>query len=395
MQRRPLRLAVLDDNLFVRTRAGQIRPVAATFHSFVEAVARCGQFERVRYLAPVRRLGAAESEPPLGPVDESIIEVVPTASFGGIADYLIRWPYLAARNWGPMDRVIADSDLLWLRLPASNALLALCAARRHQVAHFGWLAGSASEVASAQRRPLPLRWAAQAVGAVYDGVSQLAGRDGPLVRLGADMFASIVTDAEVEQTCNSTQHVRASGPWRIVWAGRMASEKGLPEIIEAVRLLLERDRDVTLVLVGDGPARAQLESAAACLPPERVEWLGYVGERATYLGLLRRADLFIYPSRADAVPKVLIEALAAGVPVVAADVGAVAEVLGHGDRGRLVPAADAAAMADAADQLLSDPHARQALRDRGLAWAAEHTAEAQAQRLVGWLQRELPQLPWQ
>ena len=154
MTTRSIRLAVLDDGLFVRTYSGEIRPISATFNRFVEAVARTGAFEHVRYVVPVRNLRIWELEPALDPVDESVLEVVPTAFFSGIADYLLRGGYLTARNSRPIDRAVAESDLLWLRLPASNALLALAAARRHGVPHFGWVAGSVGDVARAQPRPL-------------------------------------------------------------------------------------------------------------------------------------------------------------------------------------------------------------------------------------------------
>ena len=119
----PVRLAVLDDGLFVRTSAGDLRPLSATFHRYVEAVARSGAFGRVRYIVPVRHLHPREAVPPLDAVDESILEVVPTAFFRGIADYVLRAGWLAARNWPIIDGALGDSDLLWLRLPASNALV--------------------------------------------------------------------------------------------------------------------------------------------------------------------------------------------------------------------------------------------------------------------------------
>ena len=143
-------LAVLDDGQFVRTYSGSIHPVAATFHRFVEAVARSGHFGHVRYVVPVRSLRIWEDDPRLPAVDQDVLEVVPTAPFGGIADYLVRSPYLTMRNWRPINRAVADSDLVWLRLPASNAPIALLAARRQGVPHFGWVAGSVGDVARAQ-----------------------------------------------------------------------------------------------------------------------------------------------------------------------------------------------------------------------------------------------------
>jgi glycosyltransferase involved in cell wall biosynthesis len=390
---RPVRLAVLDDGLFVRTGAGAIRPLSATFHRYVEAVARSGAFGRVRYIVPVRHLHPREAVPPLDAVDESVLEVVPTAFFRGIADYLLRAGWLAAHNWPIIDGAIGDSDLLWLRLPASNALLALTAARRRGVPHFGWLAGSVRAVARAQTRAGPARWLAETVGSGYDAVSSLAGRHGPLWTLDADLFASAVTAAEVAQTA-SRPVTRRDGPWRVVWAGRMAREKRLSDLVEAVRRVRLSGHDVSLVLIGDGPARPALERALAGLPRDRVEDHGYVGERASYMNLLRGGDVLVHPSGAEGVPKVLVEAMAAGLPVVAADAGAVRELLDTGARGKLVPAGDVARLADVIAGLLDNEPERAVLREQGLAWAAEHTAEAQAGRLIGRLRDEFPQLDW-
>ena len=85
-----MKLAVLDDNLFVRTYSGEIRPISSTFSRFVEAVARSGTFEHVRYIIPVRQLRSWEVEPALDPVDESAVEVIATTFFSGIDEYLLR-----------------------------------------------------------------------------------------------------------------------------------------------------------------------------------------------------------------------------------------------------------------------------------------------------------------
>jgi glycosyltransferase involved in cell wall biosynthesis len=388
-----LRLTVLDDGLFVRTYADEVRPQSATFHRFVEAVARVGPFGQVRYVVPVRKLRIWEVEPALDPVDESVLEVVPTASFSGIADYILRAGWLTSRNWATISSAVAGSDLLWLRLPASNGVLALAAARRHRVPHFAWVAGSVEAVANAQRRAAPTRILASLVGTAYDAVTRLAGRSGPSIELGPGLFTSVVTDAEIEETRSAVREA-ATGPARVVWAGRMAAEKGLTDLVDAVRLLREGGRDVALVLVGDGPARPAVESALAVLPADRVEDYGFIGDRESYMGLLRTGDLLVHPSRADAVPKVLVEAMAAGLPIVATEAGAVREILGDGERGRLVPAGDKSALAATIGELLDDSTEREALCRRGLEWAADHTAEAEARRLIHLLKAEFPQLDW-
>lgn len=388
-----LRLAVVDDGQFVRTYAGTVHPVAATFHRFVEAVCRSGTFGQVRYIVPVRNLRIWEDDPQLPAVDQSVVELVPTAPFDGIADYLLRSPFLTAVNWVPINRAVADSDLMWLRLPASNAPLALIAARRLGVAHFGWVAGSVGDVARAQARRAPARAAALAVGALYDEVARSAERTGPVVDLGGELFNSVFTAANVEAT-RSAGPPPEGPPWTIAWAGRMATEKGLPTLFEAFRSLLESGIDAQLMLVGDGPERGVVDSLAARLPAGRVRFAGYVGNPDAYLGLLRSAHVLAHPSGAEAVPKVIGEAMAAGVPVVATPVGGVADILGDGERGRLVPVGDVAGLFRAISDLIANPAQRAALRERGLDWAADRTAERQAERMIGWLRTQFPTLPW-
>jgi glycosyltransferase involved in cell wall biosynthesis len=388
-----IRLVVLDDNLYVRTPNG-IRPRSALFHRFVEAVARTGTFERVGYLAPVRDLRPGEPEPAGQALDERVLDVTPLEYFSGIADYTARAGFMLWRNWGPINRAIAEADLVWLRLPASNALIALTAARRHHVPHFAWIAGKVADVARTQPLPALAALGARVLAGVYDATTNLAASTGPAVALDGNMFASVVTQEQVDASRAASYNVRHGPPWRIVWSGRMAAEKGLPQLIEITRELQERNLDVSLSLIGDGPAQPAIERSAATLKPGTVAWHGYVSDESAYFALLREGDVFVYPTQADAVPKVVVEALAAGLPVVANDVGAISQLIGGDQRGRAVARTKPAQLADAVEELLHDPDERGRMRTNALAWAGSHTDEAQAQRLVGWLRAEFPHLAW-
>jgi glycosyltransferase involved in cell wall biosynthesis len=391
--RRP-RLAVLDDNQFVRTQTGELRPQSATFHRFVEAVAATGEFERVRYIVPVRRLREWEVEPALDPVDESLLHVVPTASFGGIADYVIRAPLLVAQNARSITDAVADSDLLWLRLPASNAPIALRAARRHGVGHFGWVAGSAAGVARTSRRLPGVGGVAALVGDAYDRVTKMVGQSGVLIELDEELFASIVTPDEIAATRVAREAQRATGSTRVVWAGRMAAEKGLIDLVTAVAAVRDAGRDVTLALIGDGPGRASLVRATARLPAHAVEDYGYVGDRRAYMELLRGSDIFVSASHSEGLPKTLVEAMAAGLAIIATDAGASRAVLADGERGVVVPVGDATAVSAAIARLIDHPAERFRLAAAGLEWAADHTAGAQARRLIARLTKDFPGLNW-
>jgi glycosyltransferase involved in cell wall biosynthesis len=83
---------------------------------------------------------------------------------------------------------------------------------------------------------------------------------------------------------------------------------------------------------------------------------------------------------------VLFEAQAAGLPIVATDVGGVAAALGNGERGLLIPPADAAAAAHACERLRRDPQLRDRLIQTGLEFARAESIEAQLERLLPFLQ---------
>lgn len=105
--------------------------------------------------------------------------------------------------------------------------------------------------------------------------------------------------------------------------------KGIEVLLAAVRLL----PDIQFVIVGDGPKAAEFRSGSA----PNVRWTGF---RRDVDAILAGCDLFIHPSLDDAFPTVLLEAMAAGLPVVASRVGGIPEIVDDGVTGRLVPPGD-------------------------------------------------------
>jgi glycosyltransferase involved in cell wall biosynthesis len=107
---------------------------------------------------------------------------------------------------------------------------------------------------------------------------------------------------------------------------------------------------------------------------------GYVPFGPRLLALYRESHIFVHSSLTEGVPQVLIEAMAAGLPIVATDVGGVAELLADA-AGRLVPPGDPQALVDAVLALSDDPALRQRCSERGLARVRDYTIEAQSSRV--------------
>jgi colanic acid/amylovoran biosynthesis glycosyltransferase len=141
---------------------------------------------------------------------------------------------------------------------------------------------------------------------------------------------------------------------RLLFVGRLAAVKGLPILIDALRSLVPKIPGIELVVAGDGPDRASLEKLAAGLP---VRFLGYQSQTQVR-DLLREAAAFVLPSFAEGVPVVLMEAMAAGVPVVATRIAGIPELVEDGVTGLLVPPGDAASLVDAMVRLLGDESLR-------------------------------------
>jgi glycosyltransferase involved in cell wall biosynthesis len=152
---------------------------------------------------------------------------------------------------------------------------------------------------------------------------------------------------------------------RLLYVGRLVSKKGLPVLLEALRELRDRGPAARLVVVGDGPARADFEALARRLGlAEQVEFAGAVGQdeiRERYAA----ADVFCLPSFSEGLPVVLMEAMAMELPVVTTAIMGVPELVTDGVHGRLVPPGRADRLVEAIAELAADPSRRAAMGRAG------------------------------
>jgi colanic acid/amylovoran biosynthesis glycosyltransferase len=142
---------------------------------------------------------------------------------------------------------------------------------------------------------------------------------------------------------------------RLVFVGRLAHVKGLDVLLPALVELRAALGDVRLTVVGDGPERGRLTAVAALLGlADVVELVGAQAPDAVR-DVLAEADVFVLPSFAEGVPVVLMEAMAAGIPVVTTQIAGVPELVEHDGTGLLVPPSDQAALVAAITRMLTEP----------------------------------------
>lgn len=137
----------------------------------------------------------------------------------------------------------------------------------------------------------------------------------------------------------------------IFWAGRLDPVKGLTTLIDAFASLAE-SHNAHLLLAGDGPLGESLQHRIA--QAGLVGRVQLLGSRKDVHALLKTADLFVFPSRTEGLPNALLEAMAAGLPIVTTDVSGCRDLIEHERTGLLVPYGDTARLAKSMDRLLSD-----------------------------------------
>ena len=161
----------------------------------------------------------------------------------------------------------------------------------------------------------------------------------------------------------------------ITFVGTLMKEKGVFDLLEAFESLAKEDPKLSLALIGQGPARSDLE-AIATRHAGRVRVLGQL-PLENVAQWIAAADVFTLPSWAEGTPNVVLEALASGRPVVATDVGGIPDVVTNPTLGRLVAPRDPRALSQALERTLAEDHDEQAISA-----AASFSWEDSAQALL-------------
>lgn len=169
----------------------------------------------------------------------------------------------------------------------------------------------------------------------------------------------------------------------ILCVARLSSEKGLPGLLEAFASVVKTHPDCTLTLVGDGPERVALERQARLLGlGNKIHLAGRQSEDAT-LALIAKSDMLVVASFMEGLPIVLMEAMAAGTPVIASHIAGIPELVEHGKTGLLFAPSDWPALTSAMICLLDDLELRAALAENALkAVRAAFDVERSAAQLV-------------
>jgi glycosyltransferase involved in cell wall biosynthesis len=174
----------------------------------------------------------------------------------------------------------------------------------------------------------------------------------------------------------------------LLCVSRLAPQKGVDTAIRALQIVRRSHPDAVLLVLGEGPERAALETLAAELDlADAVAMPGRVGDVAT---LYRQCELLVHPARWEGFGLAMLEAMLAAKPVVASRAGSAPDLVEDGRSGALVPVDDAGALAEAVVELLSNPERAAVFGMAGLELArSDFSVERMAERTLDVYERAL------
>jgi glycosyltransferase involved in cell wall biosynthesis len=233
---------------------------------------------------------------------------------------------------------------------------------------------------------------------LLDGCWRLLARFVPAVVVGSELERAyggprpglarvVISLTDSNQIVSEPQARDWEGVRELITVGRIEPEKNPRLLVEALAEL-ERRRPGAhrLRWVGVGRLDAEVLARAAELGvADRVELPGFVPYGPRLLELYRSAHMFVHVSLTEGSPQVLVEAMAAGIPVVATDVGSVPDLIDGAGAGVLVPPSDRGALVEAVLRMGDDPELRRACAESGLAVARRYARDVEAARIAGFI----------
>ena len=220
------------------------------------------------------------------------------------------------------------------------------------------------------RRDRAYRLAGRALGRLLDHVDAriavspaAAAYHASALGLHEDAFTVVPNGVDVDHFREAVPFPQMRDHPSLLFVGRLERRKGLDQLLRALTILKSTRADLRLYVVGDGPDRQRYERLLPARLRDDVVFLGRV-DTDELPRFHASADLFVAPAMGgESFGIVLIEAQAAGVPVVASDIPGYASVVTDGVDGRLVPPGDPEALAEAIGALLDNPSLARALAD--------------------------------
>jgi len=367
-------LTLLFDHRFYQTEEGVVFSLKGYNYAFFEK--RYLQvFERVNIAA---RLASSPAELGLRlPTEGEKVRIFSLGDWSGAAGYVVNYRRIRAR----LARAISRTSAIIVVVPSLVASVVIDQLLGTGHPYGVEVVGDPHDVFARGGFRHPLRkvfqwWVprelrrqcSNACAAAYVTQDALQRRyPCPNLSIGAS-DVELPEEAFVQQ---ARSILRGKHSFSIVTVGTLAHlYKAADVLLDAIAICLGRGLDVNLTIVGDGRHRLQLEAQAKRLRiQDRVRFVGTVPAGLAVRSILDSADLFCLPSRADGLPRALLEAMARALPCLGSRVGGVPELLVPED---MVHPGDALALASKIQEVLTHPERMAKMSERNLAKAQQY-----------------------
>lgn len=354
-----MKLGIVTDVQVVEHQGRLVSPSAM----LPQVAAFCPYFEEVLIFSPpppVFDPGGSR----LYRVEKGNIRVVAIPGFRPrkLYGFLMTWPGV----WAGLRRVLRQADLVNIRMPSLCGLVgrALCAQMR--IPYFVSIHGDAAEQFRIARARGGWRWilpylawvrkldmlAVARNSVVFATSREILEQIQPVARSVHLIFSTLLNESDLAA---QGKELDRSRPLRLLYVGQVAIHKGMGYAFEAMRLLADRGVAFEFHVVGDGPLiESGREFARQHGLEKRFVFHGFVPHGSELMAHYARADIFVFPSLSEGSPKVMFEAMAQGVPVVATRVGGIPDYACDGIHGRLVEARSPERLTEAVMELTTD-----------------------------------------
>ena len=384
-----MKLGIVYHMPFWRAADGTLREIEGSFARYVDSLAP--YFDEIALCVPVLREPRGDGTA----IRSENVTLAPLPNFDGPVQFYPRLPIMVPR----IARFVLGVDLLHCRVPTPAAIVASLCARllgRHQ---FVLVVGDLQALLPT----MPYRGVKKTLWRAYTAFEEwniqwMANRaltfaNGEALaqkhsRPGRAVIRTQTTTIDAD-AIGSRDDTCAGPRVRLLSVSRIDPRKGLRVLPDAVRLLAEEGCEAAIDLIGPVVGAPGEEERAAI---EALARRHAVADRVSLLGPLtldqllpryRAYDVFVLPTLpGEGVPRVLLEAMAAGLPVVTSRVSGIPSLITDGVNGLLVDVPSAPAVADAVLRIVRDPGLRRRLIAGGYATARANTLQAQAARMM-------------
>src|SRR3989338_2470026 len=283
-----------------------------------------------------------------------------------------------------LKKYLKDTDYVHILIPSYDAILAFLIARKYNKPTFGYMGSDWEQLSYYSWRKGIRRPLSKFYSLTNDRLTKKVVDSIPMFLLGDALYKKYYKKGKpVFKTINSALSKKELSKFKdkcnkkeiqLLYVGRLAAEKGITYLLDSVKELKNKNYKIKLNIVGDGPYRNELPRKTKELDIEKeVNFIGFVSSRKKLNSIYRNNDIFILPSTNDALAKVLIEAMAASLPVIATDVGGLSTVVKNNKTGLLIKPRSSKQIEDAVKKIVKNKVLRHNIIKGGLKMAEENT----------------------